>query len=70
MYPTPTPLRRRRTRRQDQTGGHDSGQATTEYALVLLGAATIALVLIGWAGGGRIGSLLNHVLDSVTSGLH
>ena len=37
------------------------GQATTEYALVLLGAAVIALLVIAWAtdggGAGRIGEL-------------
>ena len=31
------------------TAAHDEGQATTEYALVLLGAALIALLVIGWA---------------------
>lgn len=48
---------------------HDLGQATAEYALVLLGAAAIALILLGWAtgsGGGRIGGLLDHVIDAVT----
>ena len=48
--------------------GADSGQATAEYALVLLGAAAVALVLIGWAtggGAGKIGSLLNRVIDSI-----
>ena len=47
------------------------GQATTEYALVLLGAALVALLLIGWAtaggGAGKIGHLLDHVLDAITS---
>ncbi|MET0910106.1 MAG: hypothetical protein ABWZ99_11590 [Ilumatobacteraceae bacterium] len=47
----------------------DAGQATTEYALVLLGAALIALLLVGWAtaggGAGKIGQLLDRVLDSV-----
>jgi hypothetical protein len=47
----------------------DGGQATTEYALVLLGAALIALLLVGWAtaggGAGKIGQLLDRVLDSV-----
>ena len=42
---------------------HDSGQATTEYALVLLGAAVIALLVIAWAtdggGAGRIGELFD-----------
>jgi Flp pilus assembly pilin Flp len=47
----------------------DAGQATVEYALVLLGAALIALLLIGWAtvGGGaaRIGQFLGHVFDVI-----
>lgn len=46
----------------------ESGQATTEYALVLLGAALVALMLIGWAtsgGGGKIGQLFDRVLDAV-----
>jgi fatty-acid desaturase len=51
--------------------GPDSGQATTEYALVLLGAALIGLILITWAtaGGaeGRIGQLFDSVIDSITS---
>jgi Flp pilus assembly pilin Flp len=47
----------------------DSGQATTEYALVLLGAALVALLLVGWAttggGAGRIGQLLDGVFDAI-----
>ena len=47
----------------------DDGQSTAEYALVLLGAALIALLLVGWAtaggGAGKIGQLLDRVLDSV-----
>ncbi len=43
-----------------------SGQSTAEYALVLLGAATVALVFIAWAGkSSRIGKLFNAVLDTV-----
>ena len=45
------------------------GQATTEYALVLLGAALVALLVVGWAttggGGGKIGRLFDRVIDSV-----
>lgn len=47
----------------------DRGQATAEYALVLLGAAMVALILIGWAtggGAGKVGNLLNRVIDSIT----
>ena len=53
----------------DDVVGNDSGQATTEYALVLLGAALIALLVIGWAttGGGseKVGQLFDTVIDSV-----
>lgn len=42
------------------------GQSTAEYALVLLGAATVALVFIAWAGKStRIGKLFNAVIDTV-----
>lgn len=47
----------------------DVGQATAEYALVLLGAAAVALLLLGWAtgkGGGHITGLLDHVINAVT----
>ena len=48
---------------------NDSGQATTEYALVLLGAAVIALLVVAWAtdggGAGRIGELFDTVLSEI-----
>jgi Flp pilus assembly pilin Flp len=57
----PRPLRRAR--------GED-GQATTEYALVLLAAALVALLVVAWAtaGGGaaKIGRLFDRVIDAVT----
>ncbi len=47
----------------------DRGQATAEYALVVLGAALVAVLLIAWAtaggGAGRIGRLFDAVLDAV-----
>lgn len=47
----------------------DRGQATTEYALVLLVAAIIATLVIAWAtaggGAGKIGSLFDAVFDSI-----
>jgi Flp pilus assembly pilin Flp len=49
----------------------ESGQATAEYALVLLGAAAVAVLLITWAtaggGAGKIGQLLDRVVDSILS---
>ena len=51
----------------------DNGQATTEYALVMLGAAVVALLLVGWAtsggGAGKIGRLFDRVIDAVTDKL-
>ncbi|QYG94668.1 hypothetical protein HC251_21005 [Iamia sp. SCSIO 61187] len=45
-----------------------AGQATAEYALVLLGAAVIAIALITWAtGSGRIGDLFDAVFDELQS---
>jgi hypothetical protein len=48
----------------------DEGQATTEYALVLLAAALVALLAVAWAtaGGGaaKISRLFNRVIDTVT----
>lgn len=42
------------------------GQATAEYALVLLGAAAIALLLAAWAArSGRIGDLFDAVIDQI-----
>ena len=47
----------------------DRGQATTEYALVLLAAALVAVLVITWAtaGGGaaKIGRLFDKVIDAV-----
>jgi len=47
----------------------DAGQATAEYALVLLGAAAIALLIGIWAtsggGAGKVGDLLDAVFSSI-----
>jgi len=76
------PLRDRRCRRTNplwlyirvrswNRASSDRGQATTEYALVLLGAAVVALLVVAWAtsggGAGKIGRLFDRVLDEVTS---
>ena len=46
--------------------GSDRGQTTAEYALVILGAAAIALLVLAWAAQtGKIATLLNKVIDSV-----
>lgn len=44
------------------------GQATAEYALVLLGAAAIALLLAAWAAkSGAISRLFDAVVDQLIS---
>jgi Flp pilus assembly pilin Flp len=47
----------------------DRGQATTEYALIMLAAALVALLVVAWAtaggGAGKIGTLFDRVIDSV-----
>lgn len=51
----------------------DLGQATSEYALVMLAAALIALLAVTWAtagdGAGKIGQLFDRVVEDVTSRL-
>ena len=44
----------------------DRGQSTAEYALVLLGAAGVALLLITWATKtDKVTRLLNSVIDQI-----
>ena len=44
----------------------ERGQTTAEYALVLLGAASVALLLAVWAKqSGKVGRLLDAIFDSL-----
>jgi hypothetical protein len=44
----------------------ERGQATTEYVLVLLGVAAIAIAVVAWASqSGKVGELLDRVFDHV-----
>ena len=57
-----SPTRSRRSRR----AGAESGQASVEYALVLLGAALVATLLIGWATKTNLlDQLFDHVLNLI-----
>lgn len=50
----------------DQSRREERGQATAEYALVLLGVAAVALLVVTWAARtNRIGNLLNTVFDRI-----
>ncbi len=45
----------------------DLGQATAEYALVIVGAATVAIMLLTWAtNSGSVGSLLDQMLGTIS----
>ena len=51
----------RRARRDER------GQASAEYALVLLGAAAVALLVVAWATKSDLfGKLLDKVMKSIT----
>ena len=47
----------------------ESGQATTEYALVLLAAAFVGLLVVGWAttgaGAATVGRLFDRIMRAV-----
>jgi Flp pilus assembly pilin Flp len=46
--------------------GREIGQTTAEYALVILAAAAIAVVLIAWArSSGRLPAFFNNIIDQV-----
>ena len=54
---------RRATMRSDERG-----QTTAEYALVLLAAGTLAMLVVAWAqDNGAIGALFDAVIDKVVS---
>jgi len=53
----------RRSRPRDERG-----QAVTEYVLLLLGVAAVALAVTAWAAqSGKIGALLDRVFNEITS---
>jgi len=59
-------LRRRLADEHREELGGELGQSTAEYALVLLGAAGVALLLIAWATKtDKVTRLLNGVIDRV-----
>ncbi len=52
--------------RREPEPDREAGQTTAEYALVLVGVAAIALLVVAWASDtNKIGRLLDGVLDSI-----
>lgn len=56
---------------KQSTRDRDRGQATVEYALVLLVAAVIAMLVITWAtaggGAGKIGGFFDAIISRIIS---
>ena len=52
-----------------RSGARDErGQAVTEYVLLLLGVAAVALAVTAWAAqSGKIGALFDRVFNEITS---
>lgn len=56
------------TNSSTSTVDRERGQTTAEYALVLLAAATIALLVVSWAGStGAISEFFDTIIDRITS---
>ena len=53
-------------RRLRAGGAGEAGQTYAEYALVLLGAAMVAMLVVAWARStGKVGDLLDGILEDI-----
>jgi len=44
----------------------EAGQTSAEYALVLLGAAMVAMLVVAWARStGKVGDLLDGIIEDI-----
>jgi hypothetical protein len=58
----------RRSRIRPAAHVRQRGQAVTEYVLLLLGVAAVALAVTAWAAqSGKIGALFDRVFNEITS---
>lgn len=62
------PLRVAREAARGRLGtSREDGQATAEYALVILAAAAVALVLIAWArSSGKLPAFFDRIIDQIS----
>jgi hypothetical protein len=59
-------LLRRRVRAAMSTMAGEAGQTSAEYALVLLGAAMVAMLVVAWARStGKVGDLLDGIVEDI-----
>lgn len=62
------PARRLAARRRSSARSAERGQTTAEYALVILAAAAIAVVLIAWArSSGKLPAFFDKIIDDITN---
>lgn len=53
---------------QRRAGDGEQGQTTAEYALVILAAAAVAIVLIAWArSSGKLPAFFDQIIDDITN---
>jgi Protein of unknown function (DUF4244) len=55
------------TRSPSRQTAPETGSQTTEYALIMVVAATVASLALAWARNGAVADLLTGVLDHVRS---
>lgn len=68
MLPLLVPIHAVTTRVAAAVRRDDRGQATAEYALVLVGVAALALLVLAWATKtDKVGDLLDGVFDKILS---
>jgi len=66
MLPTLLSLHLLARRRLRAALSREEGQTSAEYALVLLGAAMVAMLVVAWARGtGKVGDLLDGIVDDI-----
>lgn len=66
MLPTLLSLHLLLRRRLHAALSREEGQTSAEYALVLLGAAMVAMLVVAWARGtGKVGDLLDGIVDDI-----
>jgi Flp pilus assembly pilin Flp len=61
-------VHRRRGPERPADPRNERGQTTAEYALVILAAAAIAIVLIAWArSSGKLPAFFDKIIDDITN---
>jgi hypothetical protein len=66
MLPIPFAVHQLLRRRLRAGTSPEAGQTSAEYALVLLGAAMVAMLVVAWARStGKVGDLLDGILEDI-----